>query len=77
MIAPQALSISGIRLSPDHAALWTVAGLVELKLHNTENARKILLSGLKVSPTHGPLYKALGKLYYSILCPTVNAYHVL
>ena len=63
----KALSISGIRLAPQHGALWTVAGLTELKLGNTDNARRVLQSGIKINPTHGKALLSNHNYHYHLI----------
>jgi Flp pilus assembly protein TadD len=40
----------GLRRNPSHAALWTIAGLVEEKVGNTARARKILTKAISLFP---------------------------
>jgi hypothetical protein len=42
--------MQGIKKAPPHAALWTVAGLVEDRLGDVERAKKVLEEGINRFP---------------------------
>jgi len=63
LIKAKALVLQGIRRAPHHAALWTVAGLVEDRLGDHARAKKFFETGIERFPDHGALYKVLGEQY--------------
>ena len=61
LVKAKALALEGIRRTPSHPALWTVAGLIEDRLGDHGKARKLFETGIERFPDHGTLYRVLGE----------------